>query len=65
MSAKRLLVIGISVFVFSSSVFSQEGLQVGAVAPDFALPTAGTKRTVALQEYVKKSIVIVHFWKTK
>jgi hypothetical protein len=44
--------------------FGQEGLRVGAKAPDFELSAIGGKK-IALREFQNKKIVIVHFWKSK
>lgn len=44
---------------------SQEGLKPGLKAPDFKLPTADGKRKVTLREFNGKSVVILHFWKSR
>ena len=45
-------------------LLAQEGLRAGMDAPDFKLPSVSGK-TVTLREFQQKSIVIVHFWKSK
>jgi hypothetical protein len=44
---------------------AEEGLRVGARAPDFVLPNVIRGGQTALHDVVGKGIVIVHFWKSK
>jgi hypothetical protein len=44
------------------AVHAQEGLAIGADAPGFDLPTINGSRVV-LGTYLKKTIVVLHFWK--
>lgn len=44
---------------------AEEGLSVGARAPDFSLPSTTGDRTVTLSEFAGKSAVILHFWKSR
>ena len=51
--------------LFSVAAQAQEGLQPGIRAPDFSLPTADGSQMVTLQQYAGKTVVILHFWKSR
>jgi hypothetical protein len=51
--------------IWASALHAEEGLRAGVRAPVFSLPAAGTAKTVSLQSFVDKGVVILHFWKSK
>jgi hypothetical protein len=51
--------------IWAPGLHAEEGLRAGVEAPAFSLPAAGTTNTVSLQSFVNKSVVILHFWKSK
>lgn len=66
MSHKRVRLSALLLCIlFSAAAQAQEGLQPGSRAPDFSLPTAEGSQTVTLQQYAGKTVVILHFWKSR
>jgi len=51
--------------ICASSLRAEEGLKAGVQAPVFTLPAVGTAKSVSLRSYADKSVVILHFWKSK
>ena len=59
-------ILAITVFtICTHMLFAGEGLTPGVKAPAFSLPAVGTGKNVTLQSYAGKSVVILHFWKSK
>ena len=62
-AVKKWVWIGVLGFIIPLS--AANGLQVGTPLPDFQLPAIGSGRPVALNEFINKKIIIVHFWKSR
>jgi hypothetical protein len=61
--AKWFCVVFICLFC-APSIQAQGGLKAGSKAPDFELPTINGQK-IALNSFLNKNIVILHFWKSK
>ena len=54
----------VALILFGTPTLAQEGLPVGSQAPDFDLPTLNGEHKT-LSSFANKSIVVLHFWKTR